>query len=35
MEYGLTLKYQLSEKEGTDAILEHLAEGGCSLRWSV
>lgn len=29
MEYEFTLKYQLSENEDTDALLERLAEGGC------
>lgn len=29
MEYEFTLNYQLSENEDTDAMLEHLAEGGC------
>lgn len=29
VEYEFTLKYQLSENEDTDALLERLAEGGC------
>ncbi|MFV3289501.1 helix-turn-helix transcriptional regulator [Pseudomonas sp. NY11955] len=29
MEYEFTLKYQLSENEDIDALLERLAEGGC------
>lgn len=29
MEYEFTLKYQLSENEETDALLERLADGGC------
>ena len=30
MDYEFTLKYQLSENEDVDALLERLAEGGCN-----